>query len=384
MKRRVAIVVKRWLLDALRVFAVLGVIGVLVVVTGVVPITASRGHWAVTAWFLKFAMRRSIATHSMGIEVPANLDDPVLVLRGAGHYESGCLPCHGAPADPDPLIPQRMLPQPPGLIEPVAALGPKGLFYATKHGLKFTGMPAWPAIERDDEVWAVVAFLLRLPGLDARSYARLARGAPAPVEAEGDAEPLGDLASPPSAPRAVTESCSRCHGVSGGGRGIGAFPRIDGQPVEYLFEAMHAYADQTRPSGIMGPIAAGLAPVTWRELAEHYAGRDDRQARRSIATVRAVDAASLARGAAIASMGVPAQGVPSCEDCHGPTAWPRNPAYPELAGQYVEYLELQLQLWKRGARGGSPYAHLMEAFAFKLTDDQIRDVAGYYASLPRP
>ena len=61
MKGPVARAVKRWLRDAVRVFGVLAVLGALVVVTGAVPIWASRGHWAVTAWFLKFAMRRSIA-----------------------------------------------------------------------------------------------------------------------------------------------------------------------------------------------------------------------------------------------------------------------------------------------------------------------------------
>ena len=375
----------RWLLHGAATLAAVGATALLVVIAGVIPIRASSGHWPITEWFLKFAMRRSIATHSMVVAAaPERLDDPVLVLRGAAHYEGGCMPCHGAPGEKDPLIPRRMRPLPPPLLPVVAELDREELFYVVKHGLKFTGMPAWPVDGRDDEVWAVVAFLLRLPDLDAESYARLARGEPTPIEAEGDPEPMRDLVPPPSPPLAVKESCARCHGYSGGGRGIGAFPRIDGQRVEYLVGAMRAYAHQARPSGIMGPIAAGLTPVAWRELAEYYAGRDDQRAPRSKALARAADLEAVKRGAAIASRGVPVQGVPSCEDCHGPTAWPRNPAYPELAGQYVEYLELQLQLWKNGARGGSPYAHLMRGFAPKLTDDQIRDVARYYASLPSP
>jgi hypothetical protein len=37
-------------------------------------------------------------------------------------------------------------------------------------------MPGWVAIERDDEIWAVVAFLRKLPGLDAAEYRELALG----------------------------------------------------------------------------------------------------------------------------------------------------------------------------------------------------------------
>ena len=63
------------------------VVAALVVVSGVVPIKASSGHWAITAAFLDFAKTRSVATHSLGIAAPP-LDDEALVLRGAGHYET--------------------------------------------------------------------------------------------------------------------------------------------------------------------------------------------------------------------------------------------------------------------------------------------------------
>ena len=55
----------------------------------------------------------------------------------------------------------------------VSRWNPEELLYLVKHGIKFTGMPAWTALQRDDEVWAVVAFLRALPGMDADDYARL-------------------------------------------------------------------------------------------------------------------------------------------------------------------------------------------------------------------
>jgi cytochrome c553 len=53
-----------------------------------------------------------------------------------------------------------------------------------------------------------------------------------------------------------------------------------------------------------------------------------------------------------------------------------------LAGQYADYLRLQLELFKTQHRGGSPYAHIMYNVASRLQPEQIRAVAHYYASLP--
>ena len=94
---------KRWILRGAAVAVVLGVGGFLVAASGIIPLKASSGHWPITEWILQFSMRRSIATHSLGVEVP-KLDDPGLVLKGAGHYEIGCRSCHGAPGEWQPRI----------------------------------------------------------------------------------------------------------------------------------------------------------------------------------------------------------------------------------------------------------------------------------------
>ncbi|MFN2428348.1 MAG: cytochrome c, partial [Candidatus Binatia bacterium] len=80
-----------------------------------------------------------------------------------------------------PRIAAAMTPKPPDLRTVALTFDPEELFYIVKHGIKFTGMPAWPALERDDEVWAVVAFLRMLPTLDPGEYLELtgmARAAP--------------------------------------------------------------------------------------------------------------------------------------------------------------------------------------------------------------
>jgi cytochrome c553 len=365
---------KRWLFGIAGLFAVLGFGGFLVAVSGIIPIKASSGHWAITAWFLNFSKERSVATYTLGLEAPP-LDEPGLVLKGAGHYETGCRPCHGSPELPQPRIAWKMTPSPPYLPPRIPEWEPDELFYIVKHGIKFTGMPAWPALQRDDEVWAVVAFLRRFPALDAEEYRQLAQGEAAP---SGEVEPLPDLVGPERVPRAITTSCARCHGVNGLGRGAGAFPKLAGQRLDYLFAALQAYAHGTRHSGIMQPVAAGLSQEEMRELARYYADlQEPAPSPPAQGTTLATE-----RGKAIASQGIPSQRVPSCADCHGPGASRRNPVYPELAGQYADYLVLQLELFKKNIRGGTAYAHIMRRVAAGLTLEQMRDVALYYASLP--
>ena len=346
--------------------------GFLGAASGIIPIKASSGHWAITSWFLQFSKQRSVATHTVGIKAPL-LDKPSLVLKGAGAYEMNCRACHGSPSLPHPRVAQHMTPRPPYLPSTIGNWEPEELFYIVKHGIKFTGMPAWPAARpRDDEVWAMVAFLQRFPNLKDDEYRRLVS---AEVAVRG--EPLSINAMQPSEPRAVATNCARCHGRDGLGRDSEAFPSLAGQQVQYLDLSMQAYAKGERHSGIMGPIAASLSVDEIKELARYYSG----VSKRSSSAAMVEDASAIERGSVIAQQGIPSQRVPACMACHGPSDIPRNPIYPTLAGQYAGYLILQLELFKNENRGGTAHAHLMRMVATRLTPEQMRDVATYYGSL---
>jgi cytochrome c553 len=321
------------------VAALLTIVAAFTVVSGLVPIKASSGHWPITAWFLDFAKIRSVSTHSFGIDPPM-LDDEALLLRGAAHYENGCSPCHGRPGTGIPPVMAAMTPPPPELTErQISRWKPGELFSIVKHGIKLTGMPAWPAQQRDDEVWAVVAFLLTLPHLDATQYHELAYGAATDAP---DAAPALPIAGSQPPPRAVRDVCWRCHGVDGNGRGEGA---------------------------------ANLNDEAMREVAQYYERLPQR------APDPPDDASAIERGDAIAVRGVPDREIPACAECHGPSERPKNPAYPVLAGQPARYLTSQLQLLQQRRRGGSPYVNLMHVFVDRLDEEQIRAVTWYYSSL---
>lgn len=344
----------------------------LVAWSGIVDIGASTGHWPATRWFLTFGMRNSVAHHAADIAVPP-LDDPGLVLLGAGHYQGVCAPCHGAPGRSRNPAALAMLPEPPELGRAARDWSAAELFWIVRHGLKYTGMPAWPAAGREDEVWAVVAFLRRLPTLDAAAYRALALGEAAALAlADEEAPRLLALAGPLGGALAA---CARCHGLDGGGRGAGLVPRLAGLSAEYLHAALLAYAAGTRPSGIMQPVVADLGEAEMQALAAYYAGVPDLPPPPA-PTVE--DPALLQEGGGIARGGAP--GVPACAACHGPGPGPRDPLYPALAGQHADYIAQQLRLWQQGVRGRAP-EDAMATVAQAMTERQIRAVALYYATL---
>jgi cytochrome c553 len=368
----------------LGILTALAIGGVLFIALGLPSIAANTGHWPLTERFLEVVMTHTVRMRTLGTKVPP-LDDPALVLKGAGHYATGCAPCHGAPGQPRSLIARQMLPTPPWLVDDVSSLEPAEMFWIVRHGLKYTAMPAWPAPEREDEVWAMVAFLQRLPGLDPAEYRQLAYGDAMPAAGVGrDGAFLSTLAAPP---QTTLANCARCHGVNGEGRGTGAFPRLAGQREAYLLASLRAFARGERHSGVMQPIAAGLGDAQMRALARHYATLGAAGARPVVGDTPRPgaddpDSGSIARGEALASRGVAARRIPACRHCHGPGANARNAVYPDLAGQYRDYLALQLRLFQRGHRGGTPYAQIMHIAASTLTADEIEDLSAYYASAP--
>src|SRR5688500_4046627 len=262
-----------------------------------------------------------------------------------------------------------MTPAPPKLTQ-LTRYTPEQLFTIVKHGIKFTRMPAWPAQNRDDEVWAVVAFLTRLPRMTTEEYQRLTgRGGGA---AEAIAPPAtGDEAAAPELVRAL---CARCHGADGSGRD-GAFPSLAGQRRDYLYASLRAFANRSRSSATMSEIAARLDENAIRETAAYYEGLPGRSAQAP------VDSPAASRGAAIATRGVPERNIPACVECHGPSAVPKNTSYPQLAGQHFRYLRLQLDLLKQRHRGGSPNLNLMHEVADHLSAQDMDDTARYFSAL---
>ena len=81
---------------------------------------------------------------------------------------------------------------------------------------------------------------------------------------------------------------------------------------------------------------------------------------------------NLAAGEAKATM--------MCVACHAVDGSLGLPAYPVLQGQHPEYLVKQLHEFKGGQRKNA----IMSGMAAPLTDEEMRDVAAFYASKKAP
>lgn len=64
-----------------------------------------------------------------------------------------------------------------------------------------------------------------------------------------------------------------------------------------------------------------------------------------------------------------------CFECHGREGNSTEPLFPKLAGQVESYLYKQLQDFKSGARSNE----LMDSVVEELTDQDMADIAAYYA-----
>lgn len=322
--------------------AIGGVLGAaLLPLSGLVSFDASSGQWGATDWFFTVAARQAVTLRSFDLAVPP-LDDPAAIRRAAGHYEMVCAACHGSPTGPPQRFAEDLVPMPPRLVEQMGNWRPDArVFWTVKHGIKRSGMPAWPSQMRDDEVWDMVAFLKAMSDMPPADYAELAGAG----------------------------TCAGCHGENG--EGSAAAPRLDIQSPEYLAAALMAFRQGQRQSGTMIAAASRLSDAEIEELAAHF-GRDIR--------VEAGDGP----GVDIALRGIPDRDIAACHSCHGDTA---RTGFPRLAGQHRTYLRQQLELFNaHGAARGGFHAELMAqalrvipASELKpLRGDEIEALVDYY------
>ena len=163
----------RILVSVIATILVFIIAGLIVMYTGTVNVSVLEPPSKLTRWFLNTNMERSVKTRAHKIEAP-DLENEDMINSGAEHYISMCEICHGAPGKKDTEMAKGLEPKPPHLYEEEEArewtAGEK--FWITKHGIMITGMPAWGITHSDEDIWNMVAFMQKLPELDANEYSR--------------------------------------------------------------------------------------------------------------------------------------------------------------------------------------------------------------------
>jgi cytochrome c553 len=166
-------------------------------------------------------------------------------------------------------------------------------------------------------------------------------------------------------------ACAQCHVNAVSDSSGGTFPRIAGQPTDYLAKQMHAFTSPARDNAFMSPIAKALSADEIADVAAHYGS-----AQGDFSPLPPTDAALVGRGQQLARVGDAERRIQACNNCHGPDGAGLPPTIPYLAGQYAQYIAQELRGWKSGARKTSPDS--MAVIAKDLDDQEIAAVAAFY------
>jgi cytochrome c1 len=210
LKRRFAIVCAT-LLAAL-LLAVAG--GAAFVASGFYDISVTAQHTQPVYSLLELTMARSVKLRARDVAVPP-LGAQEQVLRGAACYRDKCLQCHGGPGMAQGDMGLSMQPLPGPLVDAAARWKARELYWITRDGIKMSGMPAWRYRLSEDDLWAVVAFLQRLPQLPPQAFqSAMASAAPACT-----GPPADEALRPPDAERGKLalhqHACTACHVIPG-------------------------------------------------------------------------------------------------------------------------------------------------------------------------
>lgn len=291
--------------------------GMLFAWSGAFNVAASSGHWAITDWFLHWTMRNSVRTHAaFGAEKEPR--DDLGLVSAAGHFKNSCAVCHGAPGVPPSPVMRAATPHAPDLSINAREWTDRQLFWIIQHGVKFTGMPAWAAKERPDEIRRMVAFVRRLPRMTPAQYRSLTEEAPAaPLAGASDA---------------TLRTCTGCHGADGRGRGADDVPVLGGQQPGYLLAALRSYASGDRQSAVMREVAVMLSDAEMQALARHFA---------AMPGLRPLSAGQGTAAARLVSQGLPEEELPACRSCHKPGG-----RAPVIEGQKAGYIADRLRHWQ--------------------------------------
>jgi cytochrome c553 len=194
----------------------------------------------------------------------------------------------------------------------------------------------------------------------------------AQAAAQGAAKP--DVAK---GEQVAKQICAACHAADGNSA-IAANPKLAGQFPEYLHKQLVNFKPRggkkaERDNAVMAGMVASLSDGDMRDVAAYYASQKLRPAAAGSREL-AAQGQKLWRG------GNAASSVPACAGCHGPDGAGIPSQFPRLAGQFAEYVEAQLKLFRASGRANDPNG-MMRGVAARMSDQEIKAVAEYAAGL---
>src|SRR5262245_20582166 len=161
---------KAFLLGVIATLVVLVGAGLVVIYTGAYNVAADKPHNAVETWILGTAMTNSVKVHATGIKTPSDLESEGRVHSGFHLFDEMCVQCNGAPGKEPDEVGKGLDPKPPDLTKAIRRWNAAELFWIVSHGIEATGMPSFGGTHTDEQLWNIVAFVTKLPGLTPELY----------------------------------------------------------------------------------------------------------------------------------------------------------------------------------------------------------------------
>lgn len=245
----------RKLVLGLAALAVAAAAAVAFVWSGIYNIAASAPHTQAVYSLLEMTMRQSVRQRARDVDPPP-LDAPELSERGAACYRQRCELCHGGPGVAPNDIALGMQPVPGPLVNARMRFKAREIYWITLNGITMSGMPAWKLQLSEHDVWAVVAFIERLPQLSPLAYRQLTesrRGERCGIEDERPpSERVGDASRGRSA--LSQYGCHACHRIPGiTGADVNVGPPLAGIARRQLIAGQIANTPETMARWIRNP-----------------------------------------------------------------------------------------------------------------------------------
>ncbi|HEU5336199.1 MAG TPA: cytochrome c [Terriglobales bacterium] len=149
---------------------ILGVIVVIVVIVagglvytlgGFVDTNAGQSPGPAETWLASHAMDASMEKHASHVQSPIPATDANLI-DGMKFYTMNCAQCHGTVTKKPSDLGQALYPPAPQLILQPLDDPEWHIFFAIKHGVRWTGMAAWGKTTTDENIWKTTMFLSRV------------------------------------------------------------------------------------------------------------------------------------------------------------------------------------------------------------------------------
>ncbi len=165
--------------------------------------------------------------------------------------------------------------------------------------------------------------------------------------------------------RMFVYTCAGCHGVPGYQNVYPTYhvPLIAGQNQQYIIDALHEYQQGIRKHPTMDAQAEGMTDQDIANIAAYLSSLKPAKLQGQHVTT-----------------GPGAKKSVTCQACHGKYGIAVAPQYPNLAGQHADYIVQVLHEYKDGQRQNA----IMKGFASQLSEQDMEDIANYFAAQPSP